>query len=146
VSEHLKGTLALIHQMFRSADIDEAFLRANTLDTAWLKNFENQRVVNSFLFNYLKIQDKMGGKLFRQVLMHWRELDADTQTMLDVLNRLERLGIIESVEAWDKLREIRNTLTHEYPEEDERRLENIHLALRGYVELKAIVEKLEARL
>lgn len=132
--------------MIRGADNDEAALKAHVIDAAWLKNFENQRIVNSFLFNYLKIQDKMGGKLFRQVLTHWREWDADTHTMLDVLNRLEKLGIIESVEAWDKLREIRNSLTHEYPEDDERRLENIHLALRGYTELKAILANLEARI
>jgi len=59
---------------------------------------------------------------------------------------LEKLGIIDSVESWDKLREIRNVLTREYPEDDERRLENIHLALHGYDALKSIVARLEARL
>lgn len=127
----------------QSADIDHSLLAVQKIDLAWLTNYEHQRIVNSFLFNYLKIQDKIGGKLFRQLLQHWHELDDDNMTMLDVLNRLEKLRIIESVEAWDTLREIRNSLTHEYPEEPQLRLDNIQLALAGYLQLKQIIANIE---
>jgi hypothetical protein len=139
VSEALKQSLASIAQMMQSADIDHRLLTAQEVDPAWFADYNHQRIVNRFLFNYIKIQDKIGSKLFRLLLEHWRELDADNMTMLDMLNRLEKLRIIESVEAWDKLREIRNAIAHEYPEELKTRLENIELALAGYLQLKRII-------
>lgn len=145
MSEQLNKTLSSIRQMMQSADIDYTLLVAEVIDAAWLKDYNHQRIVNSFLFNYLKIQDKIGGKLFKLALQQWRELDSDELTMLDILNRLEKLGIIESVEAWDKLREIRNALTHEYPEDTQLRIGNIQLALHGYQQLVHIVAKLEQR-
>jgi len=143
--ELLKNTLDSIRQMMRSADIDYTLLQAQAIDPTWLADYNHQRIVNSFLFNYLKIQDKIGSKLFTLALQQWRELDSEDMTMLDILNRLEKLGIIESVEAWDKLREIRNAIIHEYPEESQLRIENIQLALRGYRQLVDIVAKLELR-
>lgn len=146
MSEPLKSTLEGIHQMMRSADIDHALLTRQSLDETWMADYDHQRIVNSFLFNYLKIQDRIGRKLFRLALQQWRELDPDSMTMLDILNRLEKLGIIESVETWDELRELRNALAHEYPEDAQLRLDNLKLALRGYLQLKLIVTKLEKKL
>lgn len=143
MSETLSQQIEALRQMIRGADIDHAILDAATIDEAWLADYERQRIVNSFLFNYIKIQDKIGSKLFRRVLQHWREDEYDNMTMLDMLNRLERLGIIESVEAWDKLRETRNALTHEYPEDIQTRIDNIALALAGYPQLKVIIANIE---
>jgi uncharacterized protein with HEPN domain len=67
-------------------------------------------------------------------------------TMLDVLNRLEKLGIIKSVATWDKLREIRNAITHEYPEQIDVRIDNIKLALSGYLDMKEIIARIEQAL
>ena len=36
-------------------------------------------------------------------------------SMRDVLDRLERLGVIDSVESWVYMRELRNTIAHDYP-------------------------------
>jgi len=107
---------------------------------------EHQRVVNSFLFNYIKIQDKIGSKLFRMVLQHLREDESETMTMLDILNRLEKLRIIEDVETWDKLREIRSAIAHEYPDDIETRIGTIYLAISGYRQLKEIIANLERAL
>jgi hypothetical protein len=146
MSEPLKSTLRGIREMMLSADIDYALLAEQTIDRVWMADYNHQRIVNSFLFNYLKIQDRIGSKLFRLALQQWRENDLDDMTMLDILNRLEKLGIIESVEAWDTLRELRNALAHEYPEDTKLRIENIQLALQGYLQLKAMVAKLEQKL
>ncbi|QFY90670.1 hypothetical protein D5125_15010 [Magnetovirga frankeli] len=66
--------------------------------------------------------------------------------MLDMLNRLEKLHIIQDVETWDKLREIRNDITHEYPQDIEVRIGNIRMALSGYEQLKAIISNIEQAL
>ena len=143
MSESLTYQLRTIRQMMHSADIDHTLLCRETIDANWFAHYEKQRIVNSFLFNYIKIQDKIGSKLFRLVLQHWREDDSEAMTMLDMLNRLEKLRIIDCVEAWDKLREIRNAITHEYPEDIQTRIDNIHLALAGYLQLKQIIINIE---
>ena len=106
------------------------------MNEAWFKDYSNQRIVNSFLFNYIKIQDKLGANLFRKLLFSLREINNENMAMIDILNRLEKLEIIESVADWDRLREIRNVIAHEYPSNIEERLENIGLALSGYVQIK----------
>lgn len=50
---------------------------------------KNQRIAKSFLFNYLKIQDKMGTPLFLALQRERRELDDESMPMIDILSRLE---------------------------------------------------------
>ena len=38
-------------------------------------DYSNVRVVNSFLFDFLKIQDKIGTKLFKKILYVAKEID-----------------------------------------------------------------------
>ncbi|MCF6254130.1 MAG: hypothetical protein L3J38_05205 [Thiomicrorhabdus sp.] len=50
----------------------------------------------------------------------WLELVWEKQkTFLDNLNRLEKLGIIESAETWLQLRGLKNKMVHEYIESPE---------------------------
>ena len=60
--------------------------------------------------------------------------------MIDILHILEKLNIITSIDQWDKLREIRNIIAHEYPTDITERVENIQLALDGYKTLKIIFQ------
>ena len=106
------------------------------MNEAWFKDYSNQRIVNSFLFNYIKIHDGLEVNLFRKLLFSLREINSENMAMIDILNRLEKLEIIQSVADWDRLREIRNVIAHEYPSNIEERLENIGLALSGYVQIK----------
>jgi len=77
------------------------------------------------------VQDKIGAKLFKQLLYELQEIDSATLPMIDVLNRLE------------KLREVRNLLAHEYPFETEERAGNIGLVLESYGVLKDIYTKVK---
>lgn len=126
-----------------SCDIDYTLLKSQTIDANWLTDYNNQRIVNSFLFNYIKIQDKLGANLFRKLLFNLREINDEHLPMIDILNLLEKLNIIPSVALWDKLREIRNIITHEYPLEIEERLENIALTLSGYQALKDLYSNIK---
>jgi hypothetical protein len=136
MSTALKSIFESLDGLFNSCDIDSSLLKEQVLNESWLKDYSNQRIVNSFLFNYIKIQDKLGASLFRKLLFSLREINNDNLPMIDILNLLEKLEIIPSTSMWDKLREIRNAIAHEYPLEIEERLENIVLALSGYDQLK----------
>lgn len=130
--EELKNTIKAIEQLFVSCSIDYELLINEEINLEWFKNYDNQRIVNSFLFNYIKIQDKIGAKLFKNLLYSLKELDDFSIPMIDVLHLLEKLDIISSIDEWDKLREIRNILTHEYPFDIEERIGNIELSLESF--------------
>ncbi len=141
--EELKDTIKAIKQLFVSCNIDYELLINKKFNSEWFENYDNQRIVNSFLFNYIKIQDKIGSKLFKNLLFFLKELDDFSIPMIDVLHLLEKLNIISSIEEWDKLREIRNVITHEYPFDIDERIENIELSLEGYKMLAGLFNAIE---
>ncbi len=63
--------------------------------------------------------------------------------MIDVLHLLEKLQITKNIDEWDKLREIRNVITHEYPFDIEERIENIILTINGYNILLTLFENIK---
>lgn len=74
---------------------------------------EQVRCVDQFLFRFAKAQDSIGTKLFRYLLTLMEE-DSEPLPMRDVLDNMERYGVIESVEEWAYMRELRNEISHEY--------------------------------
>ena len=76
---------------------------------------------------FAKLQDLMGNGLFPRLLEYAGESD-DSMTLIDKLNRLEKLGLIESVSSWMEMRKSRNHLAHEYPEHPELTAEYLNQA------------------
>lgn len=67
---------------------------------------------------FSKLQDFMGANLFTALLENAGE-QTETLTFIDKLNKLEKLQIINSADEWKKMRNIRNILSHEYPDRPE---------------------------
>lgn len=69
-------------------------------------------LIDQYLFRFAKLQDATGQRLFREAMM---VLDEDTEKMafVDILNRLEKLGRLESADTWRRLRKIRDHVSHE---------------------------------
>ena len=141
----LKEIFNMCDVMFVNADIDYDELTSIDITEKFFEDYKNTRIVNSFLFNFSKLQDKIGAKLFKKTLYELKEIDSFSIGMIDVLNLLEKLEIVEDATDWDNLREIRNILAHEYPLDIDERVENIHLALDGYQNLKKIYNRLKDR-
>ena len=141
----LKEIFNMCDVMFVNADIDYDELTSMDITEKFFEDYKNTRIINSFLFNFSKLQDKIGAKLFKKTLYELKEIDSFSIGMIDVLNLLEKLEIIEDATDWDNLREIRNILAHEYPLDIDERVENIHLALDGYQNLKKIYNRLKDR-
>ena len=141
----LKEIFNMCDVMFVNADIDYDELTSIDITEKFFEDYKNTRIVNSSLFNFSKLQDKIGAKLFKKTLYELKEIDSFSIGMIDVLNLLEKLEIVEDATDWDNLREIRNILAHEYPLDIDERVENIHLALDGYQNLKKIYNRLKDR-
>lgn len=131
-------------KMFEGANIDYNDLKSKEINELFFDDYNNLRLMNSFLFNFSKLQDKIGAKLFRKVLYQLKEIDDESIPMIDVLNILEKLRVINTSTKWDELREIRNSLAHEYPVSFEERVESIELSLHGFQILYEIYEKLKS--
>lgn len=64
---------------------------------------------------FAKLQDLIGRKIIDEFLLSKEDL-IDNDTMIDKINKLERLAIIEDAQIWKKMRDVRNHVAHEYPD------------------------------
>lgn len=92
--------------------------------------------IDQIIYRFSKLQDAVGQKLFKAVLII---LDEDTanKSAIDVFNRLEQLEIIEDYERWKDLRDLRNELAHEYEEDENETAEKLNIL----IEKKSGLEK-----
>lgn len=111
--DELKETFETIDTMMIGCAIDYIELLSQKIDDGYFEDYSNIRIVNSFLFNYSKIQDKIGSKLLKKVLFVQKEVDSENVVMKDVINLMEKLRILKDANDWGRLREIRNNLSHD---------------------------------
>ena len=74
--------------------------------------------LDAFRVRFIELQDLLGAKIFRALLIVEQEKPG---SQLDVLNRMEKRGVITSVQAWSALRDLRNSLSHDSPASDAER-------------------------
>ena len=77
-------------------------------------------------YRFSKLQDAMGRKLFPQIVSLY-EMDEERsyRPMIDLLNRLEKIGFLENASEWDELRKVRNMIAHEYESVPEKAIAGI---------------------
>ncbi len=114
------------------------------LDGDDFEDTEIVKTVDSFIFRFGKIQDKMGEKLFPSIL---RELEEYTNSMalIDVLNKLEKLELLDSSDDWIDHRKLRNSLTHDYPNDTDDIISAINLSVVVYENMRDIYYKMLKR-
>jgi hypothetical protein len=103
---------------------------------------EQVESVDQFIFRFSKLQDAMGERLFRGVLIFLAE-EVKNKPFLDLLNRLEQLEIIESKDEWLFLRTLRNALSHEYFNESEANALNINMVYENTEKLYDIFVRIK---
>ncbi|MGC9287107.1 MAG: hypothetical protein ACP5E7_06110 [Hydrogenobaculum sp.] len=80
------------------------------------EDYEATKTIDAFVLRFTKLQDHMGQKLFKAFLDKIGEYK-DNMSFIDILDRLEKLSIINSTDEWLEMRSLRNRMTHEYPNE-----------------------------
>ncbi len=101
---HLVSTDQRLFDVPFSAD------RAASLET----DLELAERVEAFVGRFGRLQDTIGDKLLPLLLAALGETPG---AAIDNLDRAERLGLLESTEAWLVMRQIRNQMVHEYVED-----------------------------
>lgn len=104
-------------------------------------SMQDVQVVDQFVFRFSKVQDAMGERLFRAVLELLKE-EIKTKPFLDILNRLEQLGALESRDEWIFLRGMRNSFAHEYEEDASSMSEVLNMAYLHASRLDVIFDRM----
>jgi asparagine synthetase B (glutamine-hydrolysing) len=66
-------------------------------------------------------------------------LPDETMSFRDILSKLEKLEIIESSEEWSEVREIRNDISHEYPDDHEKMADALNKSYQKLMFLDLII-------
>lgn len=110
------------------------------------KNLSKDEVqaIDQYLFRFAKLQDTLGDKLFRVLLKEYEPNDV-VLPFIDALNRLEKIGFINSAKEWIILREIRNEIAHQYEDEPEEMSQAINNILNHKEIIKEIYLKVKKK-
>ena len=90
--------------------------------------------IDQFILRYTKLQDTMGTRLFTSILNYLYE-PVDNRPMLDVLHRLEKLGLIDSIVMWQEVRLVRNRFAHDYANDPEKNAAQWNIAFESTQDL-----------
>jgi len=72
---------------------------------------ENKQLLDAFILRFSKLQDLLGNKMFRLILVLEVE---DIGFMMDILNKMEKFKIIDDAGEWVAIRQARNDAIHDY--------------------------------
>jgi uncharacterized protein with HEPN domain len=92
---------------------------------------------------FIKLQDLIGSKIFSEILEIRGE---EAITLIDKLNRLDKLEYLDDVNWWENLRKFRNRLTHEYQDDDALVAKTIKELLHESEKLLEYWQKLKSKL
>ena len=98
---------------------------------------------DQIIYRFSKLQDCMGAKLFKSVLMYQGE--NVNKPFLDILNQLERIDVID-VDEWFEIRDLRNEIAHDYEDSDDVAMNILNTIYKLKQELKNILDAIHSLL
>ena len=154
------GSKTLIYKQKVLDNLEESYKHLTRLETAFNElgkhyqfpiaksDFDTLTKKNQMLaysdqciYRFSKLQDCMGAKLFRSVLMYQGE--NTNKPFLDILNQLERVDILD-VDEWFEIRDIRNEIAHDYDGDDTSALNLLNAIHRLKKELGDILKAIQS--
>jgi len=122
----LKEYKSLIDKLLHASNIyDQAVF--NTLKA------EQRAILDAYLKRFASIQDFLGVKIFSLLL---DIAGIHTTRMSEVLSNIEKENIIDSLESWIALREVRNELEHDYPENLQDALDDLKYCVDSFEKIE----------
>lgn len=103
---------------------------------------EEIETIDSYLFRFTKLQETLGNQLFRFIVSEYVE-NIEQLTFLDRLNQLEKIEILESVNSWKTLIDIRNTLLHQYDDDPQEMAATLNNMFAYKAELLTLFDRVD---
>ena len=105
-----------------------------------LENIEHLAYSDQIIYRFSKLQDCMGAKLFKSVLLY--EGENVNKPFLDILNQLEAIDII-NVDEWFEIRDLRNEIAHDYEDNDEIAINILNTIYKLKSDLKEMLDSIK---
>jgi len=123
------STLAIVAKEAMHLEWSRARLFEQNIDAKWVDSLTAQpelaERLEAFVSRYGRLQDTLADKLLPRWLLALAE---QLGSQIEVLNRAERLGVVEDVASWLEARQLRNRLIHEYMTDSAAFAEDLNLA------------------
>jgi hypothetical protein len=113
----------------------------------FIKNMSKSelRTLETMTSRFGKLQDLVGTKIIDLYLLH--ELQPiEGLSILDKVHKLEKLHVLDNAEIWRELRDVRNNISHEYPDNPELAAKQLNNVYRLASVLISIYYKLSAKI
>ncbi len=123
----LKEYKVLISDLLKEKNIYDQFT-FNTLKP------QEKAILDAYLKRFTSVQDFLGAKIF-SLLLEIAGIPGDK--MSEVLYNIEKEQIIDSLDNWIELREVRNELEHDYPEELEEALKDLKFCIDSFEKIES---------
>jgi hypothetical protein len=98
--------------------------------------------LDQFAYRFTKLQHVMSAKVFRQYALEVLHEPVESAPIIDILNLLERYGLLPSVVRWQEIREIRNQIAHEYQLSPAELVVTLRIAFGMVAEMAAVITSL----
>jgi hypothetical protein len=98
--------------------------------------------LDQFAYRFTKLQDVMSAKVFRQYALEVLHEPVESAPIIDILNLLERYGLLPSAVRWQEIREIRNQINHEYQLSPAELVVTLRIAFDMVAEMAAVITSL----
>ncbi len=137
---HLEESFIHIHRLIDVLNVlEELYPLTNTkLETMSL---ENKDKLDVLAFRFLKLQDLLGTKIFREYLMVL-QYPVEDKNFLELLKELDKEKIID-IDIWSEFRGVRNSISHDYPFEEDEKIEAINYLIKNVKYLINITKKIK---
>ena len=108
-------TLEIVHREGQHLAYSWKHLYSQQIDSEWVNELQiapqKAEQMEAFISRFGRMQDTIAGKLLPRWLISLEEIPG---SQIEILNRAERLGVVDDVERWLEARYLRNRLVHEY--------------------------------
>ena len=133
---------AYIH-INRLNDVLDTLAMLYPLDNEKLESIslENKDKLDVLAFRFSKLQDLLGTKIFREYLSVL-QYPVEDKNFLELLKELDKEKIID-IDRWSEFRGVRNSISHDYPFEEDERLEAINYLIQNVKYLIDITKKIK---
>ena len=105
-----------------------------------LESVEYLAYSDQIIYRFSKLQDCMGAKLFKSLLLY--EGENINKPFLDILNQLEAIDII-NVDEWFEIRDLRNEIAHDYEDNDSIAVNILNAIYKLRADLKEILDSIQ---
>jgi len=92
-------------------------------------------------FRFAKLQDLLGTKIFREYLSVL-QYTVEDKNFLELLKELDKEKIL-NVDLWSEFRGVRNSISHDYPSEEDEKVEAINYLIQHIEELICITQNIK---